>query len=366
MGRRLTAVGFILVVLPFIAAAQQGTPATPPPTPGTTDVETLARAQALLDEGKEKGDAQLLQQALDLVTSVLEGDRLNIQANLLAGDLLMAANHFNQARDYFKIVLEREKSNFRANLGYGKILAANHLWRQAAAYLEEAEDVAVGVERIVDVKTALAFTYAGMGNIHRAIEKAAEAVRADPNDLDALQTLVEIRVDGASRMVTQTEPAVQETDRYAEKAAEAAQAAPADHAALTRLERAYSLQMTALHVLHNSFYQRNVHNEPTNELLPGKGVEAAAALIRMVEVMANQADLKRILADHETLLLAEKAVEYDPANIKYLETLAALYHRTGSSEKAKQTCERILKLDPNHVGAKQYLGKAGKQGTTHP
>lgn len=363
MGRRLSAIGSILLALPLSVGAQQG---SPPASPAMTDVETLARAQALLDEGKEQADAQLLQQALDLVNSVLERDRLNIQANLLAGELLVAANQFNQARDYFKLVLDREELNFRANLGYGKILAANHLWRQAVAYLEKAETVAAGAERIVDIKTALAFTYAGMGDIHRAIEKAAEAVRTDPADLDALQTLVEIHVEGASRMVTQAESAVQETDRYATKAAEAARAAPSDRTALTRLERAYNLQMAALRDLHNSFYQRNVRNEPTTELLPGKGVEAAAALNRMVKVMANQADLRRILTDHEALLLAEKAVEYDPANIKCLEELATLYHRTSRPEKARQTCEQILKLNPNHTGAQQYLGTARAQDTNTP
>lgn len=359
MARRLSAVMFVLLALPLLVGAQPPAPSAPPAQPEMTDSTKLERAQTLFDQGTAQQDEQLLQQALDLVTDVLQRDQQDIQANVLAGEILVAANQYDQARNHFKTVLDREDLNFRANLGYGKILAANHLWRQSAAYLEKAENVAAGAERIVDVKTALAFTYAGMGDLLRAIDKAGEAVNADPTDLDALQTLVEIRVNAATRLAAQLEAALQATKTYAQKAAEAAQAAPSDRAALARLEAAYNLQMTAIQEFHNSFYQRNVHNQPTNVLLPGKNVEAAAALSLMVEVMSQQADLRRILADHDALLVAEKAVEYDPTNVKYLETLATLYHRTSNLKKAEETCRRILELEPDHAGAKQYLKKVG-------
>ena len=58
-------------------------------------------------------------------------------------------------------------------------------------------------------------------------------------------------------------------------------------------------------------------------------------------------------------MIQEKAVEYDPKNVKYLENLAALYQAVQNREKAAEMCRKILELDPKQQRALDYLASLG-------
>ncbi len=368
---RIAVVFLVFVTSPMLATGQ-GTPGAPTESPGpaeTSDNQKLELAQAKKTAATEEKKPELVRAALDLVQDVLKRDPINTQANILAGEIFLESNEFDSARDHFKMVLDIEPSNFRANLGYGKILNANRSYRQATAYLEKAERVAGDVKRTVDAKQALAIAYAGMGNVSKAIEKMDEVVRANPNDLDGLQTSVQIRLAAAGREAKYLEGpggALAAAENYRKRAAEDVQQKPWDKDRLNRLSQAYDLELSAFRELHNSFYEHDARGQPTDKLLPGKSVDAAAALNRVAEKLSEHALLKLTLAQHDALMLAEKAVEYDPRNIKYLESLAGLYQRVQNRDRAVETCRKILELDPNHAQAKEYLQSLGETVTTQP
>ena len=134
----------LAVILAVSAFAQEVSPSQrQPQAPGLTSIspdEAVQRAKALRESRHSA-------EALDLLKNVLKATPNNVEANLLAAEMLMDANDFDLARNYFKQVLDNEPSNFRANLGTGKIWIANHYWRQAASYLEKAENVAPAENR---------------------------------------------------------------------------------------------------------------------------------------------------------------------------------------------------------------------------
>jgi tetratricopeptide (TPR) repeat protein len=378
-----------LLVVTLAAVAQTRSPLPPPPpvplpTPAkaapptagsaaTTDMSVgqileLARQkhqEALKSRATETGKL-LLRDAMKLIDSALERERDNIEGNLLAGEVLMDSNQYDMARDRFLSVLKVEPRNYRANLGYGKILNANRMWRQATPYLEKADGVATDKQQLLDAKRALATAYAGMGKFTEAIDKMDETIKIDPADLDSLETAVEIRTIAAQTDRRQMDGAVKAADEYVQRCKDALEQEPWSRERVERLDRAYDLNQGALRELQLTFYERNLRNEPTDRLLRGMETQAAAALDRLAERLRERALLQVALADHQALILAEQAVQYDPRNVKYLENLAALYQAIRYREKAVETCRKILELDPNHERARQYLASVNEPLTTQP
>lgn len=339
-----------------------------------TPAEVVRQAELARDTALQNNDPATLTQALQAVRAVLERDAANPDANLLAGEILVDAVRvqpsladYDAALKHFKVVLDFEPRNFRANLGTGRIWNANRSWRQAIAYLEKAEQVAPDTKRSVEVKRELALALAGAGNMTSAVEKATEAAQGDPTGLDGLLTLVEIRMRAAERdPARHLGPALSDAENYLQKVKEAVQATPESLALLQRLDRAFELLLAVLRAYHNNLYERDIRNQPTDQLQKGREAEAAAALDRIVRLMRERALLHVTIVDHEAILAAEKAVEYDPRNISYLENLAALYDRTHQREKAIEVCQRILEVDPQHAGARAYLEAAGAPAASQP
>jgi tetratricopeptide (TPR) repeat protein len=371
--RRISAV---LVVASFaLAARAQQPPQQPPaaaPPQAVTPQQAVERIRQALDEGLLERQPELAEQALDGLEEIIERDEANTQAHLLFGEILVRAGRTNPppeyltryggydaARTHFRRVLDVEPQNFRANLGMGQIWNANRSYRQASSFLERAESVASDRMRIAKVKRELAMAYGGMGRLQEAVEKAKESVEANPSDYDALLTAVEIILTSASRNPRYVEDALEWSERLLELAKSQARDEPWERARIERLATALNLNLTALRQLHNSYYQRDLQNRPTDELQPGKEAEAAAALHRIAEKMRERAVLQTTLADHDAVLLAERAVAYDPRNLTYLETLAGLYQRLGNRPEAIAACQQILAVDADHERARQYLEAVG-------
>lgn len=379
MTLRVSGLGLVLVALAVYAAGQVPPATTAPAAPAALAVSP----EQAVEEARQLREARRYSDAVDVLKNVLKNVPTHTGANLLAGDVLIDLKDFDSARVHYMKVLELEPSNFRANMGIGKIWIANRVPRQAASYLEQAEAVAPPDGR-AEVKHLLASTYAQMGQVPRAIEKAQEAVQADPDDLDALQSLVEIRQAAAARDVQQVAPATADAEKYVQKAVEAARQEPWERDSLTRVSHAFDLRIAALQAYHNSFYKRDYRNQPTDELLPGKGPDAAAVLVRSADAMREQALLRLVLAEHDALLLAETAVKptYDPKNPKYIEFLAASCQQLQDltarllgaaalankklNERVAESCRKVLEVDPQSEAARRLLEAVGGSLTTQP
>ena len=371
----------LLLALSTSLASAQGTTRPSPPQPAAP--EAAATIADVLRAAREKYDGGQKAEALDLVRSVLKTAVNNPEANLLAAEMLYDANDYNSARDHFKKVIDSEPSNFKANLGLGKIWVASRYWRAAMSYLQVAEKVAPEANR-AEVKRLLAQTLAAVGQTQKGLEKAEEAIQADPDNLDALQNLVEIRQSLAAQDPLQLEPTLAAADKLVQKALQAVERKPWERDVLSRLDKAYDMKSTVLRTYHNSFYQRDVRKAAVDRLEPGKGGDAAAVLVRLAETTRAQALLKLILAEHDAIELTRRAVteEYDAKNVKFLESLAASYRQLEEltvrlagpgvvndpavRDRIVDAYRRILELDPQNPTAQQYLNDVGAAPSSQP
>lgn len=351
-----------------LAGAQAPPPDTQPvPAPSVSVDEVLARVEQELEAGRLAQDAQLARQIVEALQTILTRDEANTRAHLLLGEVLLMANDYDGARDQFRLVLNVEPSSFRANMGIGRIYIANRQYRQAVAYLEKARSVAIRPEEQRDVKRYLSIGYAYSNALPSAIEMIESVLSEHQGDLDFLQTAVEVRLAGVRRNPAEhLRPALGVAELFLQEAGRAVEQHPADLKQLEHLDRAYGLMLEVLREYHNSFYERDLRNQPTDRLLRGSGPEAAAALDRIARVMSDHALLKLTLTEHNALVPAQKAVEYEPGNVHYLENLAALYQRIKDRPNAVATCRRILEIDPAHDGARRFLEMVGEPVTTQP
>lgn len=369
--RRVAATLVLLGAAMGVMAQNAGQPAPPQPKPAAgsrssalldprSTAEILAEVTSRFESYKQSRDTAVLQDALAEVEIVLKREQLNTEANLLKAEMAYEGNDYDAARTHYRVVLDVEPNNFRANLGLGKIWSANRAWRQAVNFLEIAERVAPDGTRAAEVKQLLAVAYTSMGEVTKAIAKIEEATRMSPDNLDALNTLVNIRFQVASRDPAQISKAVTEADGLLARVKQAVEKSPADVALLGKLDQAYDLVISGLKLLHNNCYERDVRGQPTTRILKGKETDAAAALSRLAEIRNEQALLALTLARHQIITVAAaKAVELDPKNVKYLEALATLYRDVNDRDNAVATAQKILEVDPNHKGAREFLQSVG-------
>lgn len=346
-----------LILTPAIAQApaDANAAATTPQQGQVSVAQALAAFTAELEAGRL--DATGLRRAQDVATAVLQQNPNSIPALLLAGEVLIADRErpdFEQARTLFERVLKVEPSNFRANRGVGKIWMANRYWRQAAAALEQAERVAPQ-DKISEIQRLLALTYQRMGDSSRATQKVNEAIDADPQSLENLAARADIWGE-----IVQTEPdkvsdALQAADAYVDLARTNLQNEPWNRQRLVDLNNAYGMKLNVLQALHNSLYEKNLHGQPTDQIGAGKGSEAADVLLEIGRLIGLRAGVQHALAEHDVLMMAERAVQYDPNDVKNLAALAEAFQRTQNRDGAIATCQRILELEPDNQAAREYL-----------
>ena len=382
---RLVAVG-LLVLTPALPVLGQGIPSgEAPPPPGVVGLnpdEAVERARGLHQTGRTA-------EALDLLKSTLGAAPGHVEASLLAADILVASNDYDLARNYYMQVLDKEPSNFKANLGIGKIWLANRYWRQAVSFLEKAKDVAPQ-ESQSEAKRLLAGAYAQVGQFQKAIDWSLKAVEDAPEDLDSLLILVQIRQALLARDPKQIELALTDAEKYLGKAAQAVARAPLDRKALARLDGAYEILVAPppdvgiLQTYQQSFYQKEPGGRAIDKLLPGKGADSAAVLMRIADIYRQRALVRLVNAEQDAIVLIETAVkdEYDAKNVKYWEQLALTYQQlqdltaklVGPEAYADRTlpergisaCRKILELDPDNEAARQYLQAVGAPLTSQP
>lgn len=330
-----------------------------PQRQGLTPEQAMEYVRERLEAGElEEAESE---QALELTQNILERNPNDVGALLLAGELLLERTSqvdFDRARQYFRQAKEIEPSNFRANLGLGRIWLASRVPRQAAQVLEEAERVAPRDKRSM-VKRMLATAYTMMGEYAGAVTKAEEAVQEDPDDLDALRVLAEIRMRTAQNDSERLQTAIKSADSYVEKATELWREDPAKRERLENLIRAQQVELSALRAYHQSLYEVNYRGDPTDELRAGEEAAAAAVLVRMAEKVRRQSELETLLTEHDVLVMIERAVEYEPKNPAYLEWLATTCERIADRTRAIETWRQLLEVDPNNEKARERLNALG-------
>jgi tetratricopeptide (TPR) repeat protein len=351
MIRRL-AVASLLMQLCCWCAVGQTPPSTEPsatqPAAVKSPQEVLATIEQWLETAQTVARAGRLAEVQPLLVETrraleafLSSDPRNTQARVLFGEFLALTGDANKGREYFKAVLDVESGNFRANLGLGRFYVYSRMWRQATLYLQKAE-AAAPQDRRSEVLRLLAVCFNGLKNSAEAVAAAQRAVAADPEDLDTLQLLVQVRVEAK-----QIDQAVEAAKAFVAVATKKYAAEPSDASLLQGLVRAVETQIEVLKRYHNTLYREDARGRQTDQLLPGKEAEAAQVLSQIAARSEELAKLRWELSYHESLMMMEKAVEYQPKNTRYVLDLAGVLEATYKTERAIQMYQRILEItDP--------------------
>lgn len=341
------------------AAAPTTEPVAPPAgetaqdRPPMTLADVLAVVQRLIAEGR-------YEQAEAVLSDVLRRDPDNFDARLLMGQLYMARQDIMSARTIYTELLKVQPNNFDVNLGLGRIFVALQYWRQVPRYLDAADRVARPDQK-VEVKILLAIAHRGAGNLRLALQAAQEAVAADVTSYDARFTLMSVQ-----SALEEFEPAAAEARTLVEIATRQVEAARGDPAPLRRLAAAYEALIGVLRELFRTQHQRDAAGAYVEALLAGREQVAAAILQQIVDVMLRVAEIRRVLAHHDALLLAARSSELDPTNPDVLTREALLLLNTEQTEAAVRLFQHIHQLDPSNATAIRELQRLNAPLTSQP
>ncbi|MBK8914041.1 MAG: tetratricopeptide repeat protein [Phycisphaerales bacterium] len=327
--------------------SRPGMPAPlPPPVGAVSESEStesiLSRVAGLIEE-KKYNDAK------GLLGAVLARDAESVPAKVFLAQIAESTSDFTAAREYYRQILGSQPNNFEANFGMGRAYLSARYWRQAPFYLEIASKVAPE-DRVAEVYTLLATAYQGERRTEKALEAAEFAVRRDENSFEARAALVALLVDSRKY-----DRAVEEAQRLVGLAEEVRQRTPGAVDKVQRLNAAYETLIRAMTEAHNDLYERNARGEPTDRLTAGREARAAELLQSTAVYLVAQADVRRLLALYQPILLAEKAHEYSPRDVATMMLLAQYYRETSQAEKAVEMCRKALEVEPGNIRAQQML-----------
>ncbi|MFH1745428.1 MAG: hypothetical protein ABIG44_00120, partial [Planctomycetota bacterium] len=192
------------------------------------------------------------------------------------------------------------------------------------------------------------------------------------DDFQSLQLIVRVLLEAR-----QYEQAVEAARNLVNMIKRKHEAEPAQRWLIRTLLVAYDTLQTAQRQYHNTLYRRDARGSYTDQVLPDNEAEAARVLSEMARTNEEQAALNRLLTSHDTLLLVERAVEYQPNNTAYLMDLAGIQLVTSQTQKAIGTYQSILTItspsdaDPeqarrNQESAAEYLRRLNAPLTSQP
>ncbi|MBN2447996.1 MAG: tetratricopeptide repeat protein [Phycisphaerae bacterium] len=319
--------------------------------------ELLAEARRLIDDGE-------IRKSIPYIQMARTRDDTSPGLKTLRGEVLLATGNIQEARPLLMEAYHADANDFRVNYALGRLYLGTRIWRQAYVYLEHAEQLAP-LDRSTEVQRALAEAYLGARQISRATEfaeKAARGARGQDNEYTVWRTLVAVLIENR-----EFERAISEAEHLVELAEREYTADPGDAKKLTQLSNARQILVAALQTSGTELFASGPDGMPTDQVVPGAEARVAALIKHVGEIMALQAEVQRILAYHDVVTLAERAVQYDPTNADYQRDLGLLLVEISKYDEAIVAFEKALELNPgDQISARNLELLRGKQPTSQP
>lgn len=308
-----------------------------------TTPELMVRARAALKEKKLR-DAQ----GMFALASSREPE--NAEIKLIGAEIAEANSDHDNARRFYREILATDPAHFEANFRMGRAFIRANWWRQANSYLEKAARIAPA-DRLGDVLTQWAQGQRGEKRFDEAAKTIENAVKQSPDSLEARGLQVSIRLD-----LKQYDQAIAAAKALEEIARANVQNAPSNLEALRHLLDANLLLRESMRSAVEALNQVDSRGNPTDRPLPGKEREIASLLIQLSETLVRENALRSVISKHELVMpLAERAVMYDPDNIRANLNLAVVYYDTANYQQAIDVCRRVLELEANNPDAVRML-----------
>jgi len=356
-------IGFrLLITVPIgLASAQAlGQDATPPPTsqsaapateapasqPAMTTSQMLAYAEEMRAAGEYNGAGQI-------VSAIIQQDPKNLDALSLAGELLIIAGDVQSAIRSFQKARSVKENDFRSNLGLGKAYFRAKLFRNAVMYLETAALV-TPPDRIGEVYTVLAESQRGAGNVSRAIEAIDRALKADPDNVAANTFQIQLKLERS-----EISEALALTDRLLAVVKKSLDDSKNKQEALKRIADAYDLRLMAIQELERSMHVKDPQGRVTDQVIPGREAEAAAAVLAYVDTSLQRSELAITISYFQPIELLRESLKYDPTNVKIMLRAAVLLRNTFQDNLAVEVYQRVLTIEPANAEAKAALSELG-------
>ncbi|MBW7906710.1 MAG: tetratricopeptide repeat protein [Phycisphaerae bacterium] len=321
--------------------------------PGVTRIDPATMSlEALVDTARQLLETRTdenFKRAQQLAGIALQRDPRHLEALELMAEIQDMAGDVHAARQYYLKVLGENRADFRANLGMGRTHVRSRLWRQAVPYLEQAL-LAAPPDRRLDVLTLLAKAYQGRGDRTRAVETAQQAVALEGKTYAAWEIMVEALLE-----LNEFDKAVRESQRLEQFAAQRLKDDPLSLENLQYLDRAFDLRISTLRIMHRSLLRVNSAGVPIAEVRPGREAEAAATLAEIVDISLRRSELQGLIARHQLLAFAIRAIEIEGGNPANHVRLGKLRFEIGDRQQAAESFRRALELDPGNAEAQEYL-----------
>ncbi|MBL8880492.1 MAG: tetratricopeptide repeat protein [Phycisphaerales bacterium] len=305
--------------------------------------ELMVRARAAIKEKKLR-DAQ----GMFALASSREPD--NTEIKLIGAEIAEANSDNENARRFYREILSADPAHFEANFRMGRAFNRANWWRQANGYLEKAARIAP-TDRLGEVLTQWAQCQRGEKRFDEAAKTIENAVKQDPDSLEARGLQVTIRLD-----LKQFDQSIAAAKALEEIARAKVQNEPSNLESLRHLLDANLLLRESMRRAVEALNQVDSRGQATDRPLPGKEREIASLLIQLSEALVRENALRSVISKHELVMpLAERAVMYDPDNVRANVNLAVVYFDTANYQQAIDVCRRVLELDPGNAEAGRML-----------
>lgn len=330
------------------------TAATTAPTEGEGVAVDRLSTQELMIRSRAAIQQRKLRDAQGMFALALGREPDNLEIKLIGAEIAEANNDSENSRRFYREILAADPAHFEANFRMGRSFIGASWWRQAVFYLEKAARIAPA-DRLGEVLTQLARGLHGEKRIDEALRTVENAIKQAPDNLEARALQVLIRIDQK-----QYDQALAAAKALEEIARAGVQSAPSNPDALRKLLESNMLILQSIQYAVAALQQVDSRGMPTDRPLPGKEREIASLLIQASETLLRESAIRQLLAKHDAILpVAERAVQYDPDNVRANVNLAIVYFDTANFDRSVNICRRILELDPGNPDAQRLLQVMG-------
>ncbi|HSW44276.1 MAG TPA: tetratricopeptide repeat protein [Phycisphaerae bacterium] len=308
---------------------------------GEADAATLAQADRFIEQAVDvyqaAGNQAIDQGRLDVAepcfNRILLHQPANSKALLGLARIYAATERRIQALDRYKDYLysSEGKKDARAHLEVGELYLDGTYWRLAMDQLARARELNPNDP---DVDMALARAHQKADRMDEAMAAAKEASRKAPGRAKYHNLLAElhlVRGDGEQASI--------ESLRAIESARKNLNNAPDSTALLKELSQYYGTHEKAFRLLIN------------------EGKANPVVRVDLARAIQEHAAVDRMLALREALKVLSDVSGDARDDARLLEELAHVQQALGLSNQVRETCRRLLQVDPNNAAATRILGE---------
>lgn len=295
----------------------------------------------------------------------LSEGKLNVAYLLRNADVLVRSGDTTLARNIYRTIHQSGEKTGAALQGLGRCAEAEGKWAEAADRFEES----IAYHPSLEVFRALAAAYRKLGRDRQALEAIERALTLRDLSKEAraqihaecaqlytltgkpdlaeshLRRSIEIRPNSAAFAQLAAHASAQKKLREAkELLVQANQIEPGNADVLARLGELSREEgdARAAHDFYAASLDAKIFNPP-----------ALFQLIKLAYELKTYATATRIVEDY---------VRAAPVNVHLLYSLAGLQFHLGRTDASARTCQDILKISPEHAGAKDLLQLQSRQG----